>query len=161
MEPPRGSILISEAAEQLKKHLTAKNTAQLRRNQKNRNISRKACPERRRRDAKHVLRKVEGAAKKIVIRTWRSARLGGRNIRIRDVSCIGKFAQAEKTFKYSSTRFFPDFAGEKRFALLANSCNRKPNYLPQRRQGRKGDEPMPVMLSECEGSKKDFSLRSK
>ena len=39
-----------------------------------RNISRKACPEPSRRDAK--------AAKKIVIRTWRSSRLGGRNLRV-------------------------------------------------------------------------------
>ena len=39
-----------------------------------RNISRK--------DAKHVLSDVEGAAKKIVIRTWRSSRLGGRNLRV-------------------------------------------------------------------------------
>jgi hypothetical protein len=36
----------------------------LRRNQKSRDISRKACPERSRRDAKHVLSDVEGAAKK-------------------------------------------------------------------------------------------------
>jgi len=33
----------------------------------------------------------------------------------------GKFAQAAKTIMYSSTRFSPDWAGEKRFALLANS----------------------------------------
>jgi hypothetical protein len=30
----------------------------------------------------------------LFIRTWRSSRLGGRNIRIRDVSSVGKFAQA-------------------------------------------------------------------
>jgi hypothetical protein len=36
----------------------------------------------------------------IFIRTWRSSRLGGRNIRIRDASYIGKFTQAAKTFKH-------------------------------------------------------------
>jgi hypothetical protein len=44
-----------------------------------RNISRKACPEHSRKDAK--------AAKKIVIRTWRSSRPGGRNLRVREVLC--------------------------------------------------------------------------
>ena len=41
-----------------------------------RNISRKACPEKSRR-----------GRKAIVIRTWRSSRLGGRNLRVRDVLC--------------------------------------------------------------------------
>ena len=40
----------------------------------------------------------------IFVRTWRSSRLGGRNIRIRDVSCIGKFAPAAKTLKHSRTK---------------------------------------------------------
>jgi hypothetical protein len=35
---------------------------------------------------------------------------------------LAKFAQAAKNLNDSSTRFFPDFAGEKRFALLANSA---------------------------------------
>ena len=41
----------------------------------------------------------------IVIRTWRSSRLGEKNIRSRDVSCIGKFAQAAQTVNDSSTEF--------------------------------------------------------
>src|SRR4030095_6682483 len=41
----------------------------------------------------------------IFIRTWRSSRLGGTNIRIRDVSYVGRFTQAAKTFKHSSTKF--------------------------------------------------------
>jgi hypothetical protein len=32
---------------------------------------------------------------------------------------------------------------------------------PAKAPRRKGDEPMPVIPSECEGSKKDFSLGSK
>src|SRR5215475_14194457 len=40
----------------------------------------------------------------IFIRTWRSSRLGGTNIRIRDVSYRGKFAQAAQFFKHSSTK---------------------------------------------------------
>src|SRR5258706_11435855 len=42
---------------------------------------------------------------------------------------------------------------------LAWQCrNRNSEYLAQRL---KGDGPRPVMTNECEGSKKDFSLRSK
>jgi len=67
-----------------------------------------------------------------------SLRLGGRNVRIRAFLAPGKFAQAAKTLSYSNTRFSPDCAGEKRFALSANSRNRNSEYLPQRRQGRKG-----------------------
>jgi hypothetical protein len=40
----------------------------------------------------------------ILIRTWRSSRLGEKNIRSRDVSCIGKFAQAAQTVNDSSTK---------------------------------------------------------
>src|SRR5215510_2994692 len=40
----------------------------------------------------------------IFIRTWRSSRLGGTNIRIRDVSYVRKFTQAAKTFKDRSTK---------------------------------------------------------
>ena len=54
-----------------------------------------------------------------------------------------RFARGAQILKHSNTRFSPDFAGEKRFALLANSCNRKPNYLPQRRQGAKLMNPRP------------------
>jgi hypothetical protein len=34
----------------------------------------------------------------IFIRTWRSSRLGGTNIRIRDVSYVGKLTQVAETF---------------------------------------------------------------
>jgi hypothetical protein len=54
--------------------------------------------------------------------------------------------------------FLPGLRWERKVRPLANSYNRKPNYLAQRR---KGDEPIPIIPSECEGSKKDFSLRSK
>jgi hypothetical protein len=40
----------------------------------------------------------------IFIRTWRSSRLGGTNIRIRDVSYVGKFTQAAKSFKQYEDR---------------------------------------------------------
>src|SRR5262249_62320972 len=58
--------------------------------------------------AKHAQRgrrDAKGARKKeiIFIRTWRSSRLGGTNIRIRDVLYVGKFTQAAKTFRHSST----------------------------------------------------------
>jgi hypothetical protein len=50
---------------------------------KNRNISRK--------DAKAAKKKTI-----LVIRTWRSSRLGGKNIRIRDTSCIGNLRKPRK-----------------------------------------------------------------
>jgi hypothetical protein len=76
------------------RNFTTKGTARQSRNQRNRKISRK------------------GRKEKIFIRTWRSSRpfdsaqdmLGGRNIRIRDVSCVGKFAQAAKTLGHSGTK---------------------------------------------------------
>ena len=43
----------------------------------------------------------------------------------------------------------------------AAAPNRNSDYLSQRRKGREGDGPMPVIPSGREGSKKDFSLRSK
>src|SRR3990167_734152 len=50
-----------------------------------------------------------------------SLRLGGRNVRIRAFLAPGKFAHAAQIITDSSTRFSPDCAGEKRFALSANS----------------------------------------
>ena len=49
--------------------------------------------------------------------------LGERNIRVRDVSYAGKFAQAANTIMDSSTRFFPDLAGEKRFACRRTAAS--------------------------------------
>jgi hypothetical protein len=48
----------------------------------------------------------------IFIRTWRSSRLSETNIRIRDVSYVGKFMQTAKTFKqYRKIRPRPYLAG--------------------------------------------------
>jgi hypothetical protein len=65
--------------------------------------------------AKHVLSHIEGAAKvgeenaKLIRKNiylspsnLAPLRLGGRSIRIGDVSCIEKFAQAAKHFKHSN-----------------------------------------------------------
>ena len=128
----RGVLLkVTEAPPPLFSKEITKHLARQSRNQNNRNISRKACPEPSRRDAKAQSKKPKN------FRTLASWRLGARNIRIREFPTFAKFAQTAKTLSHSSTRFFPDCAGKKRFALLANSCNRKPNYLPQRRQGAK------------------------
>jgi hypothetical protein len=61
----------TEAQSRRGEYFTTENTTRQKPQPKIRNISRK--------DAK--------AAKKIVIRTWRSSRLGGRNLRVRDVLC--------------------------------------------------------------------------
>ena len=58
--------------------------------QKDRNISRKACPERSRRTQRPQRKKT------IFVRTWRSSRLGGRNIRIRGASRIGNLRKPRK-----------------------------------------------------------------
>ena len=54
-----------------------------------------------RKDAKHVLSNVEGAAKKIVIRTWRSSRLGGKDSDS-EHPVLKKFARAGQIVNYSS-----------------------------------------------------------
>ena len=67
--------------------------------------------------------------KEFPLRAWRSFgeaqdMLGGRKSEapvIQEAHTGRKMAQAAKTFKHSSTRFFPDCAGKKRFALSANS----------------------------------------
>jgi hypothetical protein len=41
----------------------------------------------------------KGRKEKNIIRTWRSSRLGGRNIRIRDVSFIGNFCASCESFQ--------------------------------------------------------------
>jgi hypothetical protein len=59
----------------VQKHLTAETIVRRSRNQTNRNFSRKACPE----TSKE--RKGRKEQEKSFFRTWRSSRLGGRNIR--------------------------------------------------------------------------------
>ena len=47
--------------------------------------------------------------------------LSAKNIRIREFPTFTKFAQTAKTLSHSNTRFFPDCAEKKRFALSATA----------------------------------------
>ena len=126
-----------------------KSPARRSRNQKNRNISRK--------DAKHVLSNVEGAAKKKNNIYPNFAFLCALAGQISESEMFHMSENSRKPRKLSSivvTRFSPDFAGKRRFALLANSCNRKPNYLPQRRQGAKLMNPCPSSRANARDLKK-------
>jgi hypothetical protein len=65
-----------------------------------------------------------------------------------------RLARGAQISKHSNTSFFPDFAGKKEVRLSVNSRNRKPNYLPQRRQGAKVMNPCPSSRANARDLKK-------
>ena len=105
-----------------------------------RNISRKACPEQRRRNAKAAKVGEKWCRSYLWIiylslpnlasfASWRES-----IPRVRVFQVTGKFAPAAQNFMHSSTRFSPDCAGEKRFACWRTAATKEERRLTTKSQ---------------------------